>query len=239
MLHSAIFVTLGQKDGRDKDYDAVAPLTGPSGANFTGYTFPSVPGATFALTNKATPEQQVQSIKMLDYMFTQEGEIKGLFGKEGVGWAKPGPGDKALDPGTAPLYKTLTAPEGTTPNDAWGAIAQYNNTKEFRNAQAVPTDVYSPDGYERRLFDATKLYEGKEDKAQVYPFWKVWVDPDQASELASMQTNIDSYVMQNSLQFITGSKNIDTDWDGYVQGLSGLNLDRYLQIQQEAYDKSK
>jgi putative aldouronate transport system substrate-binding protein len=209
VLHPGIFVTLGQKDGRDKDYDAVPPLTGPAGANFTGYNFPSVPGATFALTNKATAEQQVQAIKMLDYIFTQEGEILGLFGKEGVGWEKPGANDKALDPATTPLYKTLTLPEGETAN-----------------------------GYERRLFEATNLYSGKEDKAQVYPFWKVWINPEDATELASLQTNIDNYVMQNALEFITGSKDVESGWDAYVQGFSGLNLDRYLQIQQEAYDQT-
>ena len=42
---------------------------------------------------------------------------------------------------------------------------------------------------------------------------------------------------QNALAFITGSKNIDTDWDSYVKGLEGLGLKRYLEIQQTAYDK--
>lgn len=49
---------------------------------------------------------------------------------------------------------------------------------------------------------------------------------------------IESYVSQNSLQFITGSKSLDKDWDAYVKGLDQLGLPRYLQIQQEAYDKS-
>jgi putative aldouronate transport system substrate-binding protein len=65
----------------------------------------------------------------------------------------------------------------------------------------------------------------------------VWIDPTLANEVATMQTNIDSYVQQNALQFVTGSKNIDTDWDAYVKGLDGLGLKRYLEIQQTAYDK--
>ena len=89
----------------------------------------------------------------------------------------------------------------------------------------------------RNGFDATKLYAGHEDKAKIYPYWKVWIDPTQANEVATMQTNIDSYVQQNALQFVTGSKNIDTDWDAYIKGLDGLGLKRYLEIQQTAYDK--
>ena len=239
VLHPYVFNTGGQKDGRDKDYDAVPPLTGPSGANYTGYNFPSVPGATFVLTNKASKNDQVAAIKMLDYIFSTEGEIKGVFGEEGKDWKKPAASDKALDPTLPPLYETIAQPPDADPrNSAWGALAQYNNNLAFRNAQAVPEDIYDPDGYERRLFQATKLYEGHEDKAQIFPYWGVWVDPGDASEMASLQTNIENYVTQNSLQFITGSKNIDTDWDAYVKGFDGLQLGRYLELLQAGYDKS-
>lgn len=239
VLHPGIFVNLGSKDGRDRQYDVVPPLTGPSGKGWTAYNYPSNPGATFVLTNKATPEMQVQAIKMLDYIFTTQGEIEGMFGVEGKGWVKPGPGDVALDKSKKPLYKQVPQkPDAKPLNGNWVALAQYNNTADFRASEAVSTDLYSQAGYERRLYEATKLYAGKEDKAAIYPYWRVWVDPTLASELATLQTNIESYVQQNSLQFITGSKNIDTEWDAYLKGLEGLGLARFLQIQQEAFDKS-
>jgi putative aldouronate transport system substrate-binding protein len=239
VLHPGIFFTLGAPDGHDKQYDAVPPLTGPSGANFTGYNFPSAPGATFVLTNKASQDVQIAAIKMLDYMFTQEGEIKGIFGVDDRTVVAPAAGDKALEDGVTPLYKTVTRPQGVAPyNSDIGALAQYNNTKEFRAAQVVPDDIYSPAGYERRLYQATQLYAGHEDKAQIYPYWGVWIDPSLGSEMATLQTNINNYVDQSALQFITGVKSLDKDWDAYLKGLDGLGLPRYLQIQQEAYDKS-
>jgi len=238
VLHPGIFVTTGSPDGRDKQYDAVPPLTGPQGANFTGYNFPSAPGATFVLTSKATQEEQIQAIKLLDYIFTDDGEINGMFGTEGKTWTKPGVGEVALDKSLKPVFKQISQKPGSKPpNSGWGALAQYNNTATFRNSEAISTDLYSQAGYERRLFEATKLYAGKEDKAEIYPYWKVWIDPSLANEVATLQTNIDSYVQQNALQFVTGSKNIDTDWDAYVKGLDGLGLKRYLEIQQTAYDK--
>ena len=240
VLHPGIFVTIGSPDGRDKQYNAVPPLTGPEGANYTGYNFPSVPGATFVLTNKASPEVQIQAIRMLDYIFTTEGEINGMFGTEGKTWEKPGGDDVALDDNTEALYKQIPTKEGApAPNTAWGALAQYNNTAEFRNAEAISTDIYDQRGYERRLFEATKLYEGHEDEAQTYPYWSVWIDPSLGSEMATLQTNIENYVQQNALQFITGSKDLDNGWDAYLQGLEGVGLPRYLQLHQEAYDKVK
>jgi putative aldouronate transport system substrate-binding protein len=241
--HLAVAVELGQEDGRDTGYDAVPPLTGPSGYSSTSYTFPSAPGATFMLTNKASEKDQVAAIKMLDYIFTDQGQMEGQFGEEGVDWAPPAEGDVALNPEVEPMYNTNLESEEESEEDeprnsSWGALAQYNNTRAFRDAQVVPKDSYDPAGYERRLQEATDLYAGKEDQSQIYPFWAVWPDPASASEVASMQTNIDNYVSQNSMAFITGSKNIDTEWDAYVQGFQGLNLPRYLEILQTAYDKS-
>ncbi|RVX42726.1 putative aldouronate transport system substrate-binding protein [Nonomuraea polychroma] len=239
MLHPAILVTLGQKDGRDEDYDAVPPLTGPDGVAYTSYRPASVPGASFVLTNKATEQDQIAAIKMLDYIFTDEGHLEGEFGKEGVGWQKPESGDVALNKDLKPLFEQIPAdPDAPPINDAWGALTQYNSTRAFRESQVQPTDIYEPEGYERRLFEATKLYEGKEPKAQMFPFWSLWLGTDVAGETATLQTNINNYVTQANLEFVTGKRNIDSDedWAAYLEGLNGLGLPRYLQIQQQAYD---
>ena len=59
-----------------------------------------------------------------------------------------------------------------------------------------------------------------------------------ADETSMMQTNLKDYIDQNALQFITGAKSLEKDWDDYVKGLEGLNIQRYLEIMQAAYDSS-
>ncbi|MEQ4208866.1 extracellular solute-binding protein [Actinopolymorpha sp. B9G3] len=242
VMHPGIFVSIGQEDKRDTQYDAVPPVTGPTGVGYASYTFPSVPGATFVLTNKATKNDQVAAIKMLDYIFTDEGQISGSDGKKGLDWAWAEEGDVALNPDADPLYKTFEElPEKeaeTVESRVWGALVQYNNGREFRDRLVQPMEIYTPAGYERRLQEATTLYEGKEAQDQIYPYWGVWIDPAEASEVASLQTNIESYTTRNTLAFITGSKDIDTEWDAYVAGFDGLGLPRYLEILQAAYEKS-
>jgi putative aldouronate transport system substrate-binding protein len=237
-LHPYIFVNPGAKDGRDKQYDAVPPLTGPDGADYATYAYGSVPGATFLLTNKASKNDQVAAIKMMDYLFTTEGQLDGNAGPEGKGWTKPAAGDKALDPNTKPAYKILQQSTDAANADEWGALSQYNNDTQFRDEQVEPTDIYDPSGYERRLFQATQLYKGHEEKSAIFPTWAVWPDPNQATQVATQQTNIDNYVTQNALAFITGSKSLDKDWDSYVKGFQGLGLSDYLKTLQNAYDKS-
>jgi putative aldouronate transport system substrate-binding protein len=46
-------------------------------------------------------------------------------------------------------------------------------------------------------------------------------------------------VNQNALQFITGVKDLDADWDSYVAGLEQLDLPGYLAAMQAAYDASQ
>ncbi|MFD0522147.1 type 2 periplasmic-binding domain-containing protein [Paractinoplanes durhamensis] len=133
VAHHVGLVQLGAKDGRDKQYDAVPPLTGPSGKSYTGYNNPTSIGYTFMLTNKSSKQARVAAIKMLDYIYTDEGQIIVNGGPEGTGWEKPKAGDVALD---------------------------------------------------------TKV----------------------------------------QLAFITGTKNIDTDWDSWVQGFDGIGLKRYLEL---------
>ncbi|KAF9108976.1 hypothetical protein BGX30_008590, partial [Mortierella sp. GBA39] len=130
-------------------------------------------------------------------------------------------------------------PAGSEPrNSAWGATAQYDHTREFRDGWIQETDIYKNSGYERRLQEATYLYENKQPK-EVYPNWSVWIDPAAADEQSMLQQNIKDYVDQNALQFVTGAKNLDKDWDAYVKGLDALNLKRYLEIMQQAYDTTK
>ncbi|GIH24397.1 ABC transporter substrate-binding protein [Acrocarpospora phusangensis] len=238
VLWPGIFVQLSSKDGRDKQYDAAPPLTGPTGKSYTGYNNPTSIGYTFMLTNKSSMEARIAAIKMLDSIYTDEGQLVANSGPEGVGWVKPGPDDIALDTTVSPTWKPKPASE-VPQNLSWSSMGQYYVTLALRNAQAVPKDIYSEAGLERRLFEATKLYEPHVDKAQVFPEAQVWADPSVVSELATLKTNLDSYVSQGQLAFITGSKDIDTEWDAWVQGLDGLGMKRYLELYQQAYDKTR
>jgi putative aldouronate transport system substrate-binding protein len=236
-MHPAIFVTTGTGAPYGADYDPVPPLQGPHAA-FATYNYPSSPGATFVLTSKASPEAQVAAIKMVDYMFTQDGQIRAHVGEEGKDWRKPQAGDQANEKGATPILATIPLKKDEKPhNSSWGAMAQYFQPKTFRDGWVQATDIYSSEGYERRLQEATHLYDGKQPK-DVFPHWAIWIDPVAADEAATLRTNITDYVNQNALQFVTGAKSLDSDWDAYVAGLDQLNLTRYLEIMQQSYDAS-
>ncbi|GGD89253.1 extracellular solute-binding protein [Paenibacillus nasutitermitis] len=237
-MHPAIFVSTGDDTPYGADYNPVAPLQGPK-ASYATYNYPSDPGASFVLTNKASEEAQIAAIKLVDYMMTPEGNLRANFGEEGLDWRKPAEGEKAINDATAPFFTTIQMKKDEKPhNSSWGAMAQYYNPKEYRDSWVAADDIYSSAGYERRLQQATELYDGKQPE-NVFPHWAIWVDPATADEAAMMKTNIKDYIDQNALQFVTGAKDLNKDWDAYVKGLDNLNLKRYLEIMQAAYDGTK
>jgi putative aldouronate transport system substrate-binding protein len=240
--HPWLIATPNQKDGRDKAYDPVPPLTGPGGVQYASYNLPSVPGATFVVTSEASEEAQIKAMEIMDYIVSEKGHILGEFGKEGIGWEPAKEGEVALDQNLEPSFRLIPAdPDELAEAGAWGAIAGTYSPEEFRNAQVASTDIYAADGGERRLYEATKLYEGHEPEDQIYPYWNVWFDPEVSSELATLQTNIEDFVNQSSGEFVTGEQDInsDADWDAYLQHLDELGLQRYLEIHQEAYEASQ
>jgi putative aldouronate transport system substrate-binding protein len=236
-MHPWIFVDCGDAAAPSYcvDYDPLPPLQGPNAAYAT-YLSPVLAGATFALTNKASEEVQIAAIKLVDYMFTVEGMLNAHYGVEGVNWRDPVEGEIANNRDVEPLFTTLN-PDPATPNNAWGAAAQYFHPKWVRDGWVTADEIYTQAGYERRLQEATDLYAGKESP-DLFPFWQVWPDPTLADELSLLTQNITDYIETSALGFVTGSMNLETDWDAYVQGLEGLGLARYLEINQQQYDAS-
>ncbi|MFC3493674.1 ABC transporter substrate-binding protein [Glycomyces rhizosphaerae] len=239
-LHPAVFVDLAAPDGRGAQYDAVPPLTGPNGSDTSWNGSGAAGGASFVITNRASEAKQQKLMQIMDFIYSYEGHIQGEFGVEGVNWAPPAEGDVPLDETVEPLYEMLTPPEGEGLNNSWGAMTQYFSDETFRGGQIVSTDIYDPSGYERRLFEATKLYEGHESD-EAFPHWDVSVTGDTRSELATIQTNVESFIVQAGAEFATGVRDIesDEDWAEFQQNLTDLGADRYVEIYQQAWDETK
>ncbi|GMK38612.1 sugar ABC transporter substrate-binding protein [Paenibacillus sp. CCS19] len=236
-MHPAIFINLGANP-LQKDYQPVPPLTGPQGVSLATYG-QSISGFNFVVTSKANKEQQIALIKLADYLATEEGTTLETMGEEGVNWKKADATDIGLD-GNPAAYATIqreSKPDDKPLNNAWGEIGPFVKTKEYRASWGSPMDTLTPAGYERRLFNATQLYDGHQPK-EVFPS-VVYMDETTNTEASLLQTNIKKYVEENMLQFITGAKDIDSSWDSYISGFKNLKVDRLMELYQQALDNMK
>lgn len=60
--------------------------------------------------------------------------------------------------------------------------------------------------------------------------------PEEASELADIMTDIDTYVEEMTYQFVTGQASLD-QYDAYVEQVKALGIDKAIAIRQAALDR--
>ncbi len=221
-------------DGRWTQYEVVPPVKGPGGIQFIGYFGGNVANGQFAITDKATKDQQIRAIQIVDYLFSTEGSLDSMYGPKGIGWFDPKEGETGID-GKPALYSAVEPYERPDKKSVtWDTSLKYTPAELF-NGRAQGQDVTKPDGFEKHLAVQTdKLASFK--PAELFP-QAIWFSPEDALKLAQIKTDITNYINTNAVQFISGQKDLNKDWDAYVNGFGGLGLDEFINKNQEAYDQ--
>ena len=216
---------------KSSDWVVIPPLTGPSGANFASYTG-GIGGATFAITNKATPAQIKAILTFVNWMYTLNGTNTTVYGPSGqTSWYSL-PTNTKLTGLCAPkalMYINFNGSIATPyQNYSWNDFGPYYQSKTWR-CGTINTPVYTPASQEGKYQYMTATYmEGHQPK-YTYPS-AVWLPASQLTSYSTLNTNINQYVTQWTADFIFGRKDVTSDWSSYLSGLKGLGLDNYLQI---------
>jgi len=226
------------RPGSDWQYwRTVPPLTGPNGANYAAFSGQGPSGAVFAATNKATPAQIRAVMKLINFVFTVKGTTMLDFGPEGKYWRTAKKGQKGLIGGRALIQVDWQSFYNGTALQNWGwdQMGPIYQSQAWREG-GVREPLSSPNGDETLDQVETQTnYSGHQPK-YVYPA-AAWVPPADIQQYDMMRTNINNFVGQWTDQFITGSKDLNKDWNTYVQGVQNLGLSQYLQIAQSAMGK--
>ena len=94
-------------------------------------------------------------------------------------------------------------------------------------------DIYTTDGYERRLYLATKEYE--KYIPEHIPPTGMYMTSEDSDAYSRMIVSIRNQAYLNSVAFVVGEKDIDAEWDAYVAGFEDIQLDKFLAILQKYY----
>lgn len=227
-----------ENNTRHKAYDVVPPLKGPSGVQLAGYMV-GVGNGQFVITNKATEEQQIAAIRLADYLFSEEGTVMTTWGFEGEGWKKADSGelDYNGEPAKYDIIQKEQSAEGQSSLDnTWWQLGTMQMLNSIRESFVAPEDPMGKGAIDYRLWLAAKKYEPYAKPEVVYPT-DVFIDPADTLLVTQMTKTLQDYVDSNLAQFVTGNKDIDKDWDNYVAGFKGMQLDAYLAAYQKALDQ--
>jgi putative aldouronate transport system substrate-binding protein len=224
------------------DYEAIPPLKGPRGLQTTRYGYYTKFQYDWpAGFLPATCKNPALVIRWLDWFMSDEGTLTLLQGGKGISWTDADPGATGPD-GRPATVKTITM-QSTDPyygNATWGQNFPNFMSAEFRNMQQAADDMLATDGSgaERYLYVISRDNYAPyvPDVSTLIP--PLFYSPENASEMAMLTTNINTYVDECIAKFVVGDMNINTDWTRFQNELKNLGIDRYLGLIQAAYDSS-
>lgn len=211
-----------------KDFVALAPLEGPNGNRISqNYPNPVTRPAEFVITKNA--KHPDVALRWADAMFNEEITMRSVLGIEGENWRKAEDGELGIDGKPGKYYRIPGKEEGN--NKHWSQTGPSLRTAEFRLAEVVDET-----NQEKILYEATnKQYEPyKADEDMLIP--PLFFSEEQAAELAELEKTVTDYVKEMTARFVTGDADIDKEWDSYIETLESMNLKRFIEINQTAYD---
>ena len=212
------------------DYQPIAPLVGPKGYRKAVW----LPYRKFRIGEIAMTRADKYpgaTMRWADAQYTLEAALHSNFGDEGTAWSWAQPGDKGR--GGAKAYYRLLVPYGRVNNVSWAQFGlNYRTDENWYAGQAI---LKLPDK-EKMYYDVTKeKYEPyQQDLAKIVP--PLFFTKEQAEELSDMEASISGYVTSMIARFVTGDADINGGWADYLKSLDQMNLKRYLEIYQAAYD---
>ncbi|MDO3412481.1 extracellular solute-binding protein [Saccharibacillus sp. CPCC 101409] len=230
----AFFTFIGGGIGRylpalqEKDPDAnLTPVQYPvenkgDEPMFTGRSWEwSGAGATITKSNK-NPEE---TVKALDYFFGEEGHMLKNFGIEGETYTMKNGYPTYTD-------EILHNPDGLSVVQAMAKyfIANYPFVGE-------DDDRYNEQYYQlQQQKDAVKLFSKYSENTVQVSIPPVSLTTEESNEYSKIMNDITTYRDEMFIKFAMGAEPID-NFDSYVAQIKKFNIDRALEIQQNALDR--
>ncbi|HWO55893.1 MAG TPA: ABC transporter substrate-binding protein [Paenibacillus cookii] len=227
--HEGVFTQLMGDSGRWKEYKAVPPLKGPGGVQYAAVDTTALTPGAFIITKKAkNPEL---ALRWADGLYEKEMTLRSVYGRPDQEWRDAKEGEIGIN-GKPAVWSELKS-YGTVQNVNWAQTGPALRTNDFRLSAVAKGD----DDLEVILYNETKnKYEPYKPK-DVSTVPPLFLTNEQASEIADLAKTINDYVDEMIARFVIGDASLDADWDSYVSQLDAMNLKRYLEIYQTAYDE--
>ena len=199
------------------------PFTGPNGDKIWGmYSLPSSSLGMFVMTY--TNKYPEATARWADYWYSDQGILEYFMGIEGVTYEAD-----AASPGGYKLTDfVLKNPDGRDFETVLGAYVPWAGggnpsvaTNEFfKGGETWPCSLEAAAGLINYVPEI------------VWPAFTYAVEA--ATELSSIQLDMDTYLKEWRANFITGQRSLDADWDEFVGGYEALRLPRYMEIYKAA-----
>jgi len=214
---------------RQKHYDALPPLKGPNGVQLTPYT-PYVHSTGAFVITKACKHPEIL-VRWVDWLYSFEGALTAREGPEGETWRRPEGGKSYA--GLPATWERLITYSDTASRNSWQGLSFPHTMSMHGGLLSKAEDLYSPEALEDRLIMYTREYQKYIPEKILPPFL---INPAVREEYSKLSADINNYVNETLVNFVTDKLNFDKDWDIFLSNLDKMGLNRYIEIVQEACD---
>lgn len=208
-----------------KKYIGTTVLKGPYGDRLTWSGSPVIGIFGLMITNKN--KYPTETMKWVDYYYTDEGRKFGYLGLEGETYTmkdgKPVYTDEILNYKGGPDLGAFQYVEMT-----YGGHYPYID---------LPLQVQQ-EAKNLTVFDAVSAPDNEFQQYLLDEIWPQFTSTvDEANELKPILTDMNNYIKEMHVKFITGKADFDKDWDGFMAKLDQIGAKRYLEIKQQQYER--
>ena len=221
-----IFSSSSAESASDPDWEAVpmADVTVNSGDTITvGNTPNSDPLSNkWNVTTGVSEERMANVLGFVNWFFTEDGSIACNFGIEGEGFEYDTDGNPKL------TELVTNNPEGM---GSFIAEAIYLN---WCAPYTLDTRYYDSIYDTEAQASATDIWNSNRNNSQQY---HGDLTSDENSAYNAVYSDIDTYIDNMAVSFMTGAADVNAEWDIFVSTVESMDIASCIQIKQDAYDR--
>lgn len=221
-----IFSSSSAESASDPNWEAVpmADVTVNSGDTITmGNTPNSDPLSNkWNVTTGVSEERMANVLGFVNWFFTEDGSIACNFGIEGEGFEYDTDGNPKL------TELVTNNPEGM---GSFIAEAIYLN---WCAPYTLDTRYYDSIYDTEAQASATDIWNSNRNNSQQY---HGDLTSDENSAYNAVYSDIDTYIDNMAVSFMTGAADVNAEWDTFVSTVESMDIASCIQIKQDAYDR--
>lgn len=205
----------------------ITQVAGPEGHRDLTWIDPPARGNwSFLITNEN--EYVEESIEWVDYFYGEEGSRFGFIGLEGETHV-------VNDDGNPQYIDEILNYDGGSQLGAfqYGLLVYGGYYPYIEPPAELITQVRGTTKEEIINTDANEYLEYMPD--EIWPNFAP--QGGEADEIQTIMSDVETYINESRVKFITGEWNFTTDWDDFVDQLNRMGIPRYLEIRQAQYER--
>jgi len=184
--------------------------------------------------------------RLIDYFATEEGQWLATYGTEGEDFEfiDDGYGNKVMSQENfwdKENYKTIAEWQNNEIVISAGFPVVWGvHTLYLDDVSTATLEAMAKDPNVKNYYHARELLEfSRQVEREVVPLPPLSYTAEEDNEVGNLRTDLNNYLMQMKVNFITGESDPynDKDWENYVNQVKAMGYDKLIAVDQAAYER--